>query len=201
MQHVGHSVIIGVDEAGRGALAGPVVAAAVVLHSGSVPDGVADSKSLTARKRAGVAEAIKQHCVAYAVAFVDHERIAHVNIAQATFDAMHQAIDRVVAILGERHISADLLRIDGNRFREHAIPHQCLVGGDATDASIAAASILAKTSRDAWMVEVAHRSHPEYHFDQHKGYGTQLHRHALLQYGVSPLHRRNFVATFLKTNE
>ncbi len=190
-------MVIGVDEAGRGALAGPVVAAAVVLDPASVPKGLADSKTLSARARQQVAESIRSMAVAWAVAAVDQQRIDEVNILQATFDAMHQAIDAVVSTLSSHDSTEHLLLIDGNRFRPHAIEHRCIVRGDALEPSISAASILAKTARDGWMVQVAHRDYPAYGFDRHKGYGTAVHREALRVHGACALHRITFLRTFV----
>jgi len=193
-------VIIGVDEAGRGALAGPVAAAAVVLHPDNVPVGITDSKQLTAAQRTILAEQIRASALAYSVALIHHERIDEVNILQATFDAMHLAIDAVVAILDGKGLVATHLRVDGNRFRPHAIPHTCLVRGDATDRSIGAASILAKTARDHWMVEQAESRFPHYGFAAHKGYGTAQHRSALVAHGPCEIHRRTFLSKILGTS-
>ena len=190
-------MIIGVDEAGRGALAGPVVAAAVVLDPAFVPDGVADSKVLAPRKRELVAAAIRSTALAWAVAEVDHQRIDDVNVLQATYDAMHLAIEAVLTQVQSNGAEDHLLLIDGNRFRPHAVPHRCIVGGDALEPCISAASILAKTHRDAWMVEVAHRDYPSYGFDRHKGYGTAAHRQALRVHGPCALHRTTFLRSFL----
>ncbi len=193
-------VIIGVDEAGRGALAGPVAAAAVVLHPDNVPVGITDSKQLTAAQRTILAEQIQASALAYSVALVHHERIDEVNILQATFDAMHQAVDAVLTRLEGKGLVATHLRVDGNRFRPHAIPHTCLVKGDATDRSIGAASILAKTARDLWMVEQAESRFPHYGFAAHKGYGTAQHRSALLTYGPCEIHRHTFLSKILGTS-
>ncbi|MBU3741856.1 MAG: ribonuclease HII [Candidatus Kapabacteria bacterium] len=178
--------VAGVDEAGRGSLAGPVVAAAVVLRSDVPIPGLADSKMLRAERRQELAAVITQLARAHATAFVWSDRIDEVNILQATFDAMHQAVDGVAE-------GADHLLIDGNRFRKHRLPHTCIIGGDARCVSIAAASILAKVARDTWMVEVAHQRWPMYGFDRHKGYGTEAHRRAITEYGPCEIHRRLFL--------
>ena len=190
-------IIAGVDEAGRGALAGPVAAAAVVLDPSRIPDGITDSKVLTPARRAELELLIIEQAVAWSVVLLDNDHIDRVNILQATYDAMHRAIDDVAAQLTKQGITIDLLRIDGNRFRPHAIPHECLIKGDARDVTIGAASILAKTARDRWMIETAHKRHPEYGFDRHKGYGTAAHRTAIREHGASPLHRKTFLSKIL----
>lgn len=178
--------VAGVDEAGRGALAGPVVAAAVILNADVPIPGLADSKMLRAERRQELAVEVAHLASMHATAFVWSDRIDEVNILQATFDAMHQAIEGVAN-------GADHLLIDGNRFRSHRLPHTCIIGGDARCVSIAAASILAKVARDAWMVEVAHQRWPMYGFDRHKGYGTEAHRRAISEYGPCEIHRRSFL--------
>ena len=190
-------IIAGVDEAGRGALAGPVAAAAVVLDPSRIPDGITDSKVLTPASRAELEPPIIEQSVAWSVVLLDNDHIDRVNILQATYDAMHQAIDAVAAQLTKQGSTIDLLRIDGNRFRPHTIPHECLIKGDARDVTIGAASILAKTARDRWMIETAHERHPEYGFDRHKGYGTEAHRTAIREHGASPLHRKSFLSKIL----
>jgi ribonuclease HII len=180
--------VAGVDEAGRGALAGPVVAAAVVLHFHTCIPGVDDSKRLRPVVRQAVAASIVARAAAHVTAFVWQDRIDDVNILQATFDAMHSAIDGLTVDVAH-------LLIDGNRFRQHRIPHSCIVRGDASNVSIAAASILAKVARDTWMASVAHEQYPMYGFDKHKGYGTDAHREAIRLYGPCELHRRTFLRT------
>ncbi len=175
----------GCDEAGRGCLAGPVVAAAVILDPGWNHRWLHDSKQLTARQREVVASAIRSEAIAWAVAESSPEEIDRLNILQASLLAMHRAIEG----LGT---SAELLLIDGNRFRPYlGLPHVCVVGGDAKFRSIAAASILAKTARDAKMV-AWHARYPEYGWLDNKGYPTIFHRQALAQYGPTPLHRTSF---------
>ena len=175
----------GVDEAGRGPLAGPVYAAAVRLPRGLVIPGLNDSKKLTEKKREELFEIITEKALDYAIAFATVEEIEERNILGATMLAMNRAI----AGLKKK---PDLALIDGNRNAGIETPSLCVVKGDATCADIAAASILAKVSRDRVMLELA-KEYPEYHFEQHKGYGTALHYAALRQYGPSPVHRPSFL--------
>lgn len=175
----------GCDEAGRGCLAGPVFAAAVILPRDFRHDSLTDSKQLTEKQRDELRLVIEQEALSYAVARVDPEEIDRINILKASFRAMHGALDQ----LKKR---PRLLLIDGNRFVPYKkIPHHCIVKGDATYLSIAAASILAKTYRDEYMLQL-HAQFPQYGWDQNKGYGTEAHRQALEQYGMSPHHRRSF---------
>ena len=191
------STSVGVDEAGRGCLAGPVVAAAVVLHPDRVPHGITDSKALGPERRVELAELIKQHALAWSVAFVDHASIDDVNILQATYQAMHACIDDVCEQLEVQHLQPTMLLIDGNRFRPHRIPSTCIVKGDARNVAIGAASILAKVARDQWMVDVADVQWPDYGFARHKGYGTVYHREAIRQLGACPIHRQTFLSNIL----
>lgn len=190
-----HVLAVGVDEAGRGALAGPVVAAAVLFKAHGVPGGMADSKRLTPMKRTRLAPLIRSSGLSVGVAFVNHEVIDAVNILQATFDAMHAAIADCLSNV-DTMLPVHLL-VDGNRFRPHAVDHTTLVGGDGHCPSIAAASIIAKVERDAWMVDHAHKHYPQYGFNQHKGYGTLLHRTMLTQHGPCPIHRISFLKNML----
>ncbi len=187
----GHAVICGCDEAGAGPLAGPVYAAAVVLPFGVEIPGLNDSKKLSERKREALFPIIKEKAVEWAVAWVDEKEIDATDILSARMKAMQMAIDRL-------HTTSDYALIDGNRDRGRTASittdHECIVKGDSLSASIAAASILAKVSRDHFMMEMAER-YPQYHFEKHKGYGTKAHYEALAQYGPSPIHR----LTFLKT--
>ena len=183
-------IVAGIDEVGRGALAGPVVAAAVVFHPSRIPEGIDDSKRLTAERRVELAAQIIDAATSYSFALVDNARIDSVNILQATFDAMHGAI-------GGLTISPGRLLIDGNRFRSHEVPHTTIVRGDAASVSIAAASIIAKVVRDAWMREHAHERFPVYGFSDHKGYGTPEHRRAIVKYGATVLHRHSFLSKVL----
>lgn len=185
----GHTHICGCDEAGAGPLAGPVYAAAVILPLGVEIDGLNDSKKLTEKKREALFPVIQERAAAWAVAWVDAWEIDATDILSARMKAMQLAIDQLES-------RADFALVDGNRDhgRSAAIltPHRCLVKGDSLSASIAAASILAKVSRDHWMVKAA-EEYPEYQFQKHKGYGTKLHYELLRTYGPSPIHRRSFL--------
>lgn len=175
----------GCDEAGRGCLAGPVFAAAVILPEDFHHPWLNDSKQINATKRAHLREYIEMHALAYAVANVGVVEIDEINILNASFRAMHEAIDQL-------SLRPELLLIDGNRFPAYlGIAHQCIIKGDATYQSIAAASILAKTYRDEFMIEAA-RTYPMYGWEVNKGYGTLAHRQAMSLHGVSPLHRKTF---------
>jgi len=175
----------GCDEAGRGCLAGPVVAAAVILSPDFDIRLLRDSKVLTADKRMRLREHIERNALAWAVSSTCNEMIDVVNILQASIISMHKAIDQL-------EIQPDLLLIDGNRFKPYPnIPHQCLIKGDANYASIAAASILAKTYRDEMMLDY-HDRYPDYGWDRNKGYPTIDHRAAIELHGVTPLHRLSF---------
>jgi ribonuclease HII len=175
----------GIDEAGRGCYAGPVFAAVVILPPGFFHPWLNDSKQLTEKKRDALRPIIEQDALAYAVAQVDHDEIDRINILQATYKAMHQCVDALKQ-------QPSLLLIDGNRFKPYAnISHVCVVGGDGIYASIAAASVLAKTYRDAYMQSL-HDLHPEYGWDRNKGYGTAEHRAAIAQHGLTEYHRKSF---------
>lgn len=175
----------GCDEAGRGCLAGPVFAAAVILPTDFHHPLLNDSKQMSEATREQVRAVICQEAIAYAVALVDAEEIDRINILQASIQAMHLALDQLSTRPG-------LILVDGNRFRPYPwIPHLTVVKGDATYASIAAASVLAKTARDAFM-QSAHDRHPAYAWDKNKGYPTRQHREAIAVHGLSPLHRRSF---------
>ena len=185
----GHTFVCGCDEAGAGPLAGPVYAAAVILPLGEDIPGLDDSKKLTEKKRETLFPVIQEKAQAWSVAGVDAEEIDATDILSARMRAMQLAIDGLTR-------KADFALIDGNRDRGRSAaiitPHRCLVKGDSLSASIAAASILAKVSRDRYMVEMA-KKYPEYRFDQHKGYGTRLHYELLAQHGPSPIHRKTFL--------
>lgn len=175
----------GCDEAGRGCLAGPVVAAAVILSKETQIEGLNDSKQLTPAKRKALVPIIKEQALAYAIAFIDHKRIDEINILNASFEAMNKAVD----LLKTR---PELLLIDGNRFNAHpSIPHECIIKGDAKFQSIAAASILAKEARDDFMKEI-HEKHPEYGWDSNMGYPTKKHKLAIQAFGLSSFHRKTF---------
>ena len=181
----GFESLCGVDEAGRGPLAGPVYAAAVILPRGLVIPGLDDSKKLTEKKREALFDQICEQALDYSIAFATVEEIEERNILGATMLAMNRAI----AGLKTR---PDLALIDGNRNKGIETPSRCVVKGDACCADIAAASILAKVSRDRVMLQLAEQ-YPEYHFEQHKGYGTAQHYEALRRFGPSPVHRPSFL--------
>ena len=181
----GFTLLCGVDEAGRGPLAGDVYAAAVILPRGLVLDGLDDSKKLTERRRERLYDVIVREAVSYGIACATVAEIEELNILNAAMLAM----SRAVAMLDE---TPALALVDGNRAPKLTVPCRCVVKGDATCADIAAASILAKVTRDRYMLDMAAR-YPEYHFEQHKGYGTKLHYEALREYGPSPIHRMSFL--------
>ncbi|MBP5366667.1 MAG: ribonuclease HII [Bacteroidales bacterium] len=175
----------GCDEAGRGCLAGPVVAAAVILPPDFSNDLLNDSKQLTERQRDKLRPIIEREAVAWAVAFVDNTVIDEINILKASIRAMHEAVDQL-------KVRPEHLLIDGNKFiKYHDIAHTCIVKGDGKMMSIAAASVLAKTYRDEYMCRVAEQ-YPQYNWAKNKGYPTRDHRAAIEQYGPTPLHRMSF---------
>ena len=175
----------GCDEAGRGCLAGPVFAAAVILPKDFVCEDLNDSKQLSEKKRAQLRPYIEEHALAWAVAMVDHKEIDEINILNASFLAMRRAVDALT-------IKPEHLLIDGNRFNKHqSIPHTCVIKGDAKLMPIAAASVLAKTHRDEFMERI-HQQHPNYNWDKNKGYPTRKHRAAIAEYGVTEYHRLSF---------
>lgn len=181
----GFNVICGVDEAGRGPLAGPVYAAAVILPSDCVIEGLNDSKKLTEKKREKLFDEIKEKALAYGIASADEKEIDEINILNATFLAMKRAIDSL-------SVKPDLALIDGNQKPHTDIEEVTFIKGDAKSMSIAAASVLAKVSRDRFMLEMAEK-YPQYEFARHKGYGTKLHYEKIAQYGVCDIHRRTFL--------
>lgn len=181
----GFHMICGVDEAGRGPLAGPVCAAAVILPEDVNIPGLNDSKKLSDKRRREMYPLIKEQAIAYCIAFATEKEIDEINILQATFLAMQRAIDGL-------QIKADFALIDGNREKNFGLPVKTIVGGDGLSASIAAASILAKVTRDDYMVELAMK-YPQYGFDVHKGYGTKAHYETLAQFGPSDVHRMTFL--------
>lgn len=175
----------GCDEAGRGCYAGPVFAAAVILPKTFYHPVLNDSKQLSPTQREDLKKVIKQEAIAYAVAMVNNEEIDRINILQASFKAMHLAIAQLLT-------TPQLLLIDGNRFLPYqSIPHQCIIKGDGLYASIAAASVLAKTYRDEYMMKL-HESHPHYNWNSNKGYGTKSHRDAIKKWGLCDHHRMSF---------
>ena len=182
----GVSLLCGVDEAGRGALAGPVFAAAVILRPDAVPEGLNDSKKLSEKKREALFEDICREALAYGIASASVEEIEEHNILQATFLAMRRAVESL-------SVTPELLLIDGNRTPPGlTVPSRTLVKGDALSASVGAASILAKVSRDRLLMELD-REYPQYAFAKHKGYGTALHYEKLAEYGMCPAHRPSFL--------
>ena len=185
----GYKYIAGVDEAGRGPLAGPVYAAAVILPEGMLIEGINDSKKLSEKKREELFDVICEKASAYFIAEVSHTRIDEINILNATFEAMNKAVNGL-------NIRPDYVLIDGNRIKGMEIPHETVVKGDAKSISIAAASILAKVSRDRVMYEMA-KQYPLYGFDKHKGYGTKAHCDAILKYGACEIHRKSFLKKIL----
>ena len=181
----GVKTLCGVDEAGRGPLAGPVCAAAVILPRGFVIEGLNDSKKLTEKKREELFALICENAVTYGIAFASVEEIEQYNILNATFMAMNRAVEKLEPL-------PELALIDGNRDKGIKYPSRCIVKGDALCADIAAASILAKVTRDRYMYEMA-ELYPHYGFEKHKGYGTKLHYEVLKQFGPSPIHRMSFL--------
>lgn len=181
----GYSLICGVDEAGRGPLAGPVYAAAVILPRGLVIDGLNDSKKLTEAKRDALFDEIKEKALSYSIAFSTVDEIESLNILGATMLAMNRAIEGLT-------LTPQLALIDGNRDKNIKVNSRTVIKGDAKCADIAAASILAKVSRDRYMLEMAEK-YPEYNFDKHKGYGTKLHYEALREFGPCEIHRPSFL--------
>lgn len=181
-------VICGVDEAGRGPLAGPVCAAAVILPKHLEIPGLTDSKKLSDKKRRELFPLIQEQAVAYGIGFASEREIDEINILQATFLAMKRA-------LAQLNGQADFALIDGNRETDFGLPVKTVVKGDSLSANIAAASVLAKVSRDDVMLELA-KQYPEYGFDVHKGYGTRAHYAALEAYGPCPIHRMTFLKKF-----
>jgi len=175
----------GCDEAGRGCLAGPVFAAAVILPAGFYAEGLTDSKQLNHAQREKLRPLIENEAIAWAVAFVDHEEIDRINILNASFLAMHRAIEKL-------SVRPGFLAIDGNRFKAYPeIPHCCIIKGDGKYLNIAAASVLAKTHRDEFMTTIS-ADYPQYQWAKNKGYPTLEHRRAVAETGLSPFHRKTF---------
>ena len=181
----GFTAICGVDEAGRGPLCGPVVAAACILPEGYIPEGINDSKKLTEKKREKLFDIICENAVAYCIAEASVEEIDRLNILEADLLAMRRAIEGL-------SLKADYALIDGNIARDFQVPAKAVIHGDAISPSIAAASILAKVTRDRMCLELD-REYPQYGIAKHKGYGTKMHMDALRQYGPSPIHRKQFI--------
>ena len=184
----GIQVICGVDEAGRGPLAGPVCAAAVILPAHLDLPGLTDSKKLTDKRRRELFPLIKERAIAYGIGLASEQEIDEINILQATFLAMERALTQL-------SVRPDLALVDGNREKDLGVPVKTVVKGDSLSANIAAASILAKVTRDDMMLDIA-KQYPEYGFDIHKGYGTKAHYEALRAHGASPVHRNSFLRKF-----
>ena len=184
-----YPVVCGVDEAGRGPLAGPVYAAAVILPPDLFIPQLNDSKKLSEKKREELFDIITEKAIAYSIASVDEKRIDEINILNATFEAMNSAVNSL-------SVTPDYVLIDGNRIQNMTIPHETVVKGDAKSASIAAASILAKVARDRYITEISEK-YPQYGFEKHKGYGTAAHNEAILKYGPCEIHRRTFLRKLL----
>ena len=190
----GFSFVCGVDEAGRGPLAGPVCAAAVILPKNTVIEGLNDSKKLSEKKRESLFDVIKEKAVAWSVAFASVEEIEEFNILNATFIAMNRAIDGLST-------KADFALIDGNRVpKDIKIPCETVIKGDSKSMSIAAASVLAKVTRDRLMLELDEK-YPLYEFKKHKGYGTKLHTDLIKEYGPCEIHRLSFLKNILGENK
>ena len=185
LSELGYTAVCGVDEAGRGPLCGPVVAAACILPAGLVIEGLNDSKKLTAKRREALFDFICENAVAYCIAEASVEEIDRLNILEADLLAMRRAIDGL-------QIPADFALIDGNVARDFQIPARAVVHGDAISPSIAAASILAKVTRDRACLELD-AAYPQYGIAKHKGYGTKVHMEALRKYGPAPIHRKQFI--------
>ena len=181
---LGYNLIAGVDEAGRGPLAGPVCVASVILPEGAYLEKINDSKKLTDKVKDKLYDEIKEMAIAYSIVLVSHEEIDQLNILNATFKGMCDAVTQL-------SVNPDFVLIDGNRIKGMETPHECVVKGDSKSISIAAASILAKVTRDRYMMEL-HEKYPEYNFAKHKGYPTKDHYDALKKYGASEVHRKSF---------
>lgn len=187
----GLQLVCGVDEAGRGPLAGPVCAAAVILPRNVEIPGLNDSKKLSDKRRRELMPIIKENAIAYGIAFADEKEIDQINILQATFLAMERAVSQL-------SVKPEVLLIDGNREKDFGIPVETIVKGDSRSASIAAASVLAKVTRDDYLLQMA-QAYPQYGFEIHKGYGTKAHYAAIEEHGPCPIHRMTFLKKFYGT--
>ncbi len=186
----GYSVIAGIDEAGRGPLAGDVFAGAVILPKGLIIEGINDSKKLSEKKRELLFDVITSNAISWGVGRASAEEIDEYNILNATYLAMKRAVDAL-------SVKPEFLLVDGNRFYKSEIPFECVVKGDSKSISISAASILAKVSRDREIVALSEK-YPEYNFAKHKGYGTAEHIKALKEYGPCEIHRKTFIGKILE---
>lgn len=181
----GNTLEAGTDEAGRGCLSGPVVAAAVILPKNFKHDLLNDSKQLSEKKRQELRPYIEEHALAYGVAFVSHEEVDEINVLQASITGMHRSIEQL-------SIQPKFIIVDGNKFKPYKeIPHETIIKGDAKYMSIAAASVLAKTYRDDYMEKI-HKEHPQYNWKKNKGYPTKEHRNAIREFGTTQYHRKTF---------
>lgn len=185
----GYRLVGGIDEAGRGPLAGPVFAACVILPDNCVINGINDSKKLSEKKRELLFDEIIEKAVAYSIASVDEKTIDEINILNATHLAMNKAVEEI-------NPKPDYVLIDGNSIKNMTTPYETIVKGDSKSISIAAASILAKVARDRYITEIS-KNYPEYGFDKHKGYGTKAHTEALKKYGACEIHRKTFLKKIL----
>lgn len=185
----GFKVVCGIDEAGRGPLAGPVYAAAVILKKGQTIEGVNDSKKLSEKKRKALYNKIIDECLAYAIGVADEKEIDEINILQATFLAMKRAVDGL-------SVKPDCALVDGNQIPPLDCSVTTVIKGDSKSESIAAASILAKVARDRYMLEMAQK-YPQYCFEKHKGYGTKLHYEMIEKHGICDIHRKSFLKKVL----
>ncbi len=185
LNYSGHKLEAGTDEAGRGCLSGPVVAAAVILPENFHHELLNDSKQLSEKKRQELRPYIEKHALAYAVAFVDHEEVDEINVLQASITGMHRSIEQL-------SVQPEFIIVDGNKFKPYKeTPHQTIVKGDAKFMSIAAASVLAKTYRDDYMEKI-HQEHPQYNWKKNKGYPTKEHRQGIREFGITRYHRKTF---------
>jgi ribonuclease HII len=185
LNYSGHKLEAGTDEAGRGCLSGPVVAAAVILPEDFHHELLNDSKQLSEKKRQKLRPYIEKHALAYAVAFVDHEEVDEINVLQASITGMHRSIEQL-------SLQPEFIIVDGNKFKPYKeTPHQTIVKGDAKFMSIAAASVLAKTYRDDYMEKI-HQEYPQYNWKKNKGYPTKEHRQGIREFGITRYHRKTF---------
>lgn len=189
----GYKLICGIDEAGRGPLAGPVCAAAVILKIGEYIEGVNDSKKLTSKTRERLFEVIKSKAVSYNVCFASEKEVDEINILNATYLAMKRAVKGLDLV-------PEVILVDGNRMPDFGIPAKTIVKGDNLSLSIACASILAKVTRDNFMIELS-KQYPDYEFERHKGYGTKLHMEKIREFGISPVHRISFLKGVLNKDD